>query len=171
VSVSNKFRFIGNNLLSILQKVITNQNFLRYIKYLYNDPLSPTYSDITGRLIDFINSEDILLRPFDPTVLEESKVRVFFYPHRGNFPDRASSVDTLALDILVPWNYWILEGKSQLRAYEIAYEFCKSIDGQQVNGAGTKLVEITDWQQYKVNDQFGLLNLHLTVSNASIGQL
>jgi len=172
MSLSLKFKHMGKNIVKILIPIISNQNFLRYVYYLTDEPLLHQTYDTQGNLINQPDIQDnpigtsLLLTPFDPTVLTNSVVKVFIYPLRGNLSDPISN-DVYEIIILCDISHYILNGSGELRLFMIAYEICQSIDNQYIAGAGSS-VKITDWRMFKVNDTYAGLSVWANVSNGTL---
>lgn len=167
MNTSLKFKHIGTNALKILSHIIFNQNFLRYVKYLDDNPLDSAKPDIEDMLTE---TGDLVLSPFDNRVLTESKIKMFYYPLRGNMKNKSVSPDVYEFDIVCPLQYWIINrtgvGLGDSRPFLMAYEIAKQIDNKNVAGIGT--VEITDWRVGKVNDNYAVLSLFIEVNNANV---
>lgn len=162
--LSLKFKHISMNVTKLILAVITNQNFLRYVSYLdHEDPLSSQRDDISP--LD-VKDDNFILTKFNDKILRESKIVIFFNPYEGSFTHRASNVSTYTMDIIVPYDYWIIEDTGELRAYSIAHEIAKVID--QKNVAGIGLVDIASWESYKVNNSFSGLTLAIRVTDGTV---
>ena len=158
---SFKFKHIENNLLKLLALILTNQNMLKYIYYLDDDPLSqPNVS------VNLLDTNNIILTLFDEKILIEQQIKVFLNPLQGNLEYLPLSDLTYTLDIIIPNSKWILHGLGQLRAYRISDEFAQMVDGQMVAGIGE--TEITRFKTYKVGDSYSGLSLWIRVNSSTM---
>lgn len=164
MTTSYKFRNIEEYLLTIYELIINNQNLLKYMYYLDNDPLS--HANISQSVINNNIKDHILLTLFDINILTDEKVQLFLNPYKGNLRDRPSSDLLYRLDIVVPTDKWRLKGLGQLRAYRIADEFSQMVDGQAIAGVGN--VVIFDFDAFKLSDKFSCLSLKFEVKSLSI---
>ena len=158
---SFKFKHIENNLLKLLALILTNQNMLKYIYYLDDDPLGqPNVS------VNLLDTNNIILTLFDEKILTEQQIKVFLNPLQGNLEYLPLSDLTYTLDIVIPNNKWILHGLGQLRAYRISDEFAQMVDGQMVAGIGE--TEITRFRTYKVGDGYSGLSLWIKINSSTM---
>jgi len=158
---SFKFKHIENNLLKLLALILTNQNMLKYIYYLDDDPLGqPNVS------VNLLETNNIILTLFDEKILTEQQIKVFLNPLQGNLEYLPLSDLTYTLDIVIPNNKWILHGLGQLRAYRISDEFAQMVDGQMVAGIGE--TEITKFRTYKVGDNYSGLSLWIKINSSTM---
>lgn len=164
---SLKLSKIEENLNKLLVLLVGNQNILRYIKYLDNNPLvkDSSHPDIVDDLIDG-ESQNIILTPFDPKVLENTQVKIFLNPYEGNLEDDVIGENIYILDIVCPIQNWRIKGKGQLRTFRIADEFCKMVDGQKVAGIGE--VKVYRFKTGKIENEYAVLSLWVRVKNPSL---
>ena len=143
--------------------MLTNQDLLRYIYYLgdYN-PLDKTLEDVG---IATVKNESFILTPFNPQILLSTKVMLFLNPYNGRFGKGVSADDVYTLDIVIPYDFWIIGETSELRAYSIAHQVAESVDQKKIAGVGN--VVIDSYKAYKVDDTFAGITLLIKVSNAS----
>jgi len=159
--VSQKFKYIEENLTNILYTMVTNQNLLRYISYLDDDPLDPSKPDITSNLI----GTQIMLIPFDLNVLTKQEINLFINPVQGDLSvKRPIGTHTFIIDIVVPNKFWLLKGK--IRAFRIADEIASNIDGLNIAGIGW--VEINRYKIYSLNNAFSSLSLFVDVGGVTV---
>jgi hypothetical protein len=168
---STKFKYLDDNLKLIVSKLSDNQNFVRYVMYLTNDPLALNYKDESGKLIsqpniniNLIDTGNVVLDDFSQEILKEEKVILFLHSSRGTF-DIATSNDLFAIDITYPFTRGILKGFGRTRYNQIAYEFCRSIDMKDV---GIGQVKVYDYIKGSINDKYGILTLLFKICNASV---
>lgn len=154
---------MSQNTLKLIFAMLLNQDLVRYIHYLgdYN-PLDKNLPDI-----DFAEVKDnnFVMTKFNPEILIETKIMMFFNPHRGRFTGQVTAGDMYQLDIIIPYAHWVIKNTGELRAYSIAYEVAQVIDQKNIAGIGK--VEITGWESYKVDNTFSGLTLFMEVTNAT----
>jgi len=158
---SQKLKHVEENLTTILLILCENQNFLRYIKYLDDDPLSLIKPDIG---VGDVFGNNLNITPFDDEVTVEDEVKVFINPLQGNLDRYPVAEDVYSIDIIVPIANWLLSGK--IRPFRIANEICKTIDGQYITGIYR--TEITYFKVSKVNSTLSCLTLFLKINNVTI---
>lgn len=164
MSVSLKLQQIENNLISLLFKLISSQPLCRYIYYLDNDPLSTDKQDIDG--INLINN-NIILKPFDNTILTENLVKLFINPIEGNLKRKPIDEVKFIIDICCPHSCWIIDGQGYLRPFRIAKYICELLDGQnEIMGIGQ--IEVEYFKIFKLSENYSCLTLFLKVNTVTI---
>jgi hypothetical protein len=123
LEVSNKFRFIENNLVKLFSLIYANPIISKYIYYLNDDPQS--MPDVP---IDLMENGNYFLNLFDGNITEEYKIRLFLNPVLGNFSKQPLSDITYLLEIVVPNKYMVLNGRGELRCILILDEISQMID-------------------------------------------
>jgi hypothetical protein len=161
MNATNKFKFMGQNLDKMMYMLVTNQNILRYMKYLDNNPLDVGKTDVAEEELKGQFITDI----FDPEILEVTKNKMFFHPMEGALETQPIGYDIYMLDIIIPSRYWKLEGQGEFRAFKIAEEIAKKIDGQQVAGIG--LIDIIKWKTYRIESSYKGLTLWIKVNSTT----
>lgn len=156
---SFKFKHIENNLLKLLTLIINNQNILKYIYYLDDDPLSKP--DVTENLI----GKNVILTLFDENVLSEQAIKIFINPYKGDLRTQPLSNLSFVIDIVIPNSKWILHGLGQLRAYRIADEIAQLIDQKNVAGIGE--CEITQFKAFRINEEYSGLSLEIKINSST----
>jgi len=164
MSVSLKLQQIENNLVNLLFKLISSQSLCRYIYYLDNDPLSTSKSDVEGT--NLIN-ENIILKPFDQTILTESKVKLFINPLEGNLRKKPTDEVKFTIDICCPHSDWVISGQGHLRPFRIAKYISELIDGQnEIMGIGQ--LELEYFKIYKLSENYSALTLFIKVNSVTM---
>lgn len=159
---SQKFKYMGQNLNKLMMYICSNQNLLRYIKYLDNNPLDPMKSDILD--VDVENQIHTLM--FNPELLNETKISLFVHPLEGTLEMQPIGEDLYVADIVIPNQFWVLKGKGEMRGFNMAYEIANVIDGKNVAGVGK--VEIIRWRSYEVENSYHGLTLWIKVDSITI---
>ncbi len=165
--VSTKFKYISENILKIILALLPNQNLLRYIHYLDEEnkhPLDPTLPNVSAGII---KNNNFIFTHFNEEILTEAKVLIFFNSRHGRFSHKnALSEDIFQMDIIVPYDFWMIEtdGTLELRAYSIAYEIAKVLE-EKSDIAGIGKLSIIDYDSAKVSDRHSRLTLFMKASN------
>ena len=105
---------------------------------------------------------------FNDNIVTDNKILVFVNPAMNNYRSTTLSIDTFAMDVAIPNKYWIIhnDGDIQLRAYEIAYETAKAIDGKSITGIGD--VEIVSAQTGRVGSKgISVISIMIEVKNTA----
>lgn len=171
MSISLKFKHIGTNTVKMLMPIVNNQNFLRYLTYLTDDPLALKTYDRNGQSVNQPDittipiGDTVKLTPFDPNIITESKIIVFFYPLKGDLSNIVGT-DIYELVIACPLQYFILQGSGEFRPFMMAYEIAKMLDSQS-EIAGVAKIEIKNWQIFKASDSNVGLSLLIHVKNGN----
>ena len=159
---SLKFERIEINLEKLLKLLSENKNIQKYIYYLTNNPLLEV--DVP---IDLIDEGYILPTLYDGGTFEDEMVRVFINPVRGNLEGFTLGDIFYNLDIIVPRLKWSLKDIGKYRAYRIADEFSRMVDGQDVAGVGE--VKIIGFNTTMVsNKQYFCLSLGIKVKSLTL---
>jgi hypothetical protein len=158
LSSSLKFENIETNLVKLYVLISSNQNIAKYIYYLVDDPLSIT-EDVP---IDLKDEGYYLLTVFDNSIPQTEKARIFLNPYSGNLKKIGTGEILYQLDIIIPNTKWILNGLGQIRAFRIANEFNKMVDGKPVAGVGSVYIE--GFRTYKVGDTYSGISLFINTS-------
>ena len=158
---SCKFKHIENNLIKLLEVLLSNENLKKYIYHLSDDPLNqPTVE------ADLLETNNIILNLFDSEILDEQRVTLFINPYEGDLRSQPLSDLTFTIDIVVPYSKWLLNGLGQIRVFRIADEIAKDIDQKNVMGIGE--YEITRFRTYKVNNNYSGMTLWIKVNSSTL---
>lgn len=173
--IINNFRNIGKNSVALAFVIKTNQNILRYMKYLGSpDPLAENIKDDDGNIIkdqpDIYNDDEIMkniiLRPFDNTdIPKELQVKIFLNSWKADFENLGVNGFLYTLDIICPNLYWIRENEGDFLPSIISGYFSEIVDNQEVAGVGK--VRILSFTRAKVNDNYSSWSLIIRVKNIS----
>lgn len=159
---SMKFKHLSTNRMKIVNVLLKNQRLLKYLTYLNDNPLSGENVSAGVVLKNNIN-----LTKFDEEILSDTKISVFFTTGNIRFIKGQTTSDTVyTMDIVLPNKYWTIYSNMMERPVEIVNEISKSIDQQRVAGIGE--VWISSVNTGKVNDDYAVLNLKISVANGTI---
>lgn len=162
---SLKFKNIEKYLIAILKLIQQNQNILRYIKYLNDNPLDTSNPNITSNLV---KDGNIIPTMFDITLTNIEEVKMFIYPKQGSLKDKPLGDVFFHIDILIPDEHWTLSGLGQFRAFRIADEITQMIDGQS-EIAGTGQINVVDFNAFKLtSSNYTVLSLRVLVNSCTL---
>lgn len=164
---SQKFKYISDNTSKLVNEMLTNQNLAKYIYYLDNEkhPLDPSNPSISPIRVRDKNFKFVL---FDDNIVADTQILVFVNPAMNNYRGTTLSIDTFVMDVAIPNKYWIIHngGDIQLRAYEIAYETAKAVDGKSITGIGD--VEIVSAQTGRIGSKgISVISIVIEVKNTA----
>lgn len=163
-NLSMKFANMGQDVSNIAEKLMNDQSLLRLIRYLDDNPLDVLKTDIIAKGISDAN---FVLTPFNTDVLIELKPVLFIHPTQGNLREVPLSTDIIAIDIVCPYEFWILKGRGELRPFMIASECAKILDGQN-EIAGWGKMSIFDWKETRINQKNGCISLLIKIKNNTL---
>lgn len=164
MSASLKFKFIEKSLLDILSLIVSNQNLLRYIKYLDNDPLNPSHPNIDDSLIN----TNIFISPFDESIADGLEVKVFFYPAKSNLRSNVLGKHTFLFDIVCPIQYFLLPGMGMIRPIRIADELAQVIDQKLITGIGETTILEANLFRLSNDSDYIIYSLPIEVNSTAI---
>ena len=159
---SQKFKSIENNLSKILYMVQTNPNFLRYMKYLDNDPLNPDKPDINLEEVEGQFFDEL----FDGNTQETKQVLVFFSEQSGNLKSQPLGSDMYVMEFVIPKEFNTLQGFGKKRCTRLAFEVSTRIDGKNIAGIGQ--VEIVKYNKFNIGTDYVGYTLWIEVSTPTI---
>ena len=131
---SLKFQPISENTNKIVDELLKNQEFLRWITYLVDNPSSPIMPDVPP---DNILGDKLILTDFNPIILKEKEIKVFLTPHRG--VQRKGGIltdDIYEMNITMPNEYGYIYKLRRDRFSEIARRVAIILDQQFITGIG-----------------------------------
>lgn len=171
---SFKFRYISKHALTLAEKIYSNQNILRYLSYLTDDPLSQETLNRKGELVVqpditvLFEDSGISLEAYDKNIITEDRCYIFLTPAKGHLKAETNAGKiTYIVDIITPYKFKILKGTNEYRDALIADEISRMIDGHRVTGFGD--VEITDFATGKLQDgKYNYFTLYIEVGNLAI---
>jgi len=111
--ISTKFAYIEDSIKAMLEPLKSDQNFLRLINYLSDFPYQQSYYDDAQNLVlqpdivmpyDLIGNSDILLTLFNPLIVKDAKVYIFFSHLHFNSNDTTALIEhNFVMDIVIPY--------------------------------------------------------------------
>ena len=131
-----RFAVMGDNTFKIANKLMSNKDLCRLLKYQVRDPLNKDkYPDVDGA--ELINRQ-ILIVPkiFDDSTEKMSYVTALFSNFVVNQLNPEFKISTIRFDIACPYEEWLLDGRT-LRPYLIMEEIDKMFNEAKMQGIGT----------------------------------
>lgn len=131
-----RFAVMGDNTFKIANKLMSNKDLCRLLKYQVRDPLNKEkYPDVDGA--ELINRQ-ILIVPkiFDDSTEKMSYVTALFSNFVVNQLNPEFKISTIRFDIACPYEEWLLDGRT-LRPYLIMEEIDKMFNEAKMQGIGT----------------------------------
>lgn len=131
-----RFAVMGDNTFRIANKLMSNKDLCRLLKYQVRDPLNTEkYPDVDGS--ELINRQ-ILIVPkiFDDSTEKMSYVTALFSNFVVNQMNTEFKISTIRFDIACPYEEWLLDGRT-LRPYLIMQEIDQMFNGAKMQGIGT----------------------------------
>jgi hypothetical protein len=137
---------LNNNLMVVLNKLITNQNLCKLLYYTSTDPLSEANISDTRTLI----KKNIIPKPFIQGVIETPCSFLTVYFDNFTFANRSYSDGRIIFEAIVHESLWDIKGG--IRPYSILDEIELLFDNQKVIGIGK--TQIDSIRQLWVNDSY-----------------
>lgn len=130
-----RFEVMGTNTFNIANKLMSNQNLCRLLKYQVRDPFEKKYPDVDG--IELLNKQIMIVpKIFDDSTEKTSYVVAIFSNFVTNALNPDFKLSTIRFDIACPYDEWVLNGQS-LRPYLMMQEIDNMFNGAQMAGIGT----------------------------------
>ena len=130
-----RFEVMGTNTFNIANKLMSNQNLCRLLKYQVRDPFEKKYPDVDG--IELLNKQIMIVpKIFDDSTEKTSYVVAIFSNFVTNVLNPDFKLSTIRFDIACPYDEWVLNGQS-LRPYLMMQEIDNMFNGAQMAGIGT----------------------------------
>lgn len=172
---SLKFSFVEDNTMLMLDALATNQNFLRFSQYLLNSPLENVAHDKDGNEVSqpdiitdgigLVSNKIIFLTLFNPTIITEEKIYMFFSPFEGKNEEGQPLMHNLYIfDFIIPYSSMIMYDNKQ-RIFKIANEICRSWDNQYIGGVGKTIMY--KWKTAPVNAIYQGMKLYFKIDDSA----
>lgn len=131
-----RFAVMGTNTFNIANKLMSNQNLCRLLKYQVRDPLDDKkYPDVDG--VDLLNKQIMIVpKIFDDSTEKTSYVVAMFSGFNVNAINPDFKLSTVRFDVACPYDEWVLDYKS-LRPYLLMQEIDDMFNQAQMAGIGT----------------------------------
>ena len=129
-----RFAVMGDNTFKILNKLVSNQQICRLLKYQVRDPFSDKYEDVDG--IDLLNKQILAVpKVFDASTEKMSYIVAVFDNFVVNQSNPDFKISTVRFDIACPYDEWLLNENS-LRPYLIMQEIDSMFNQGKLAGIG-----------------------------------
>lgn len=131
-----RFAVMGTNTFNIANKLMSNQNLCRLLKYQVRDPLNKEkYPDVDG--INLLNKQIMIVpKIFDDSTEKTSYIVAIFSNFVTNTLNPDFKLSTVRFDVACPYDEWVLDDRS-LRPYLMMQEIDNMFNGAQMAGIGT----------------------------------
>ena len=130
-----RFAVMGENLFKIANRLITNQDLCRLLKYQDPDPLvkDEKHPDVNG--IDLLHKQIVLIPKYPEDGIEYSYVLAVFdnFTINPNNPD--FKLTRIRFDVVCPYTEWIIN-ENTLRPYLIMAEIDDMFNQAKLSGIG-----------------------------------
>ncbi len=131
-----RFAVMGTNTFNIANKLMSNQNLCRLLKYQVRDPFDKEkYPDVDG--VSLLNKQIMIVpKIFDDSTEKTSYVVAIFSGFTVNQLNVDYKLSTVRFDVACPYDEWVLNEQS-LRPYLMMQEIDNMFNGAQMAGIGT----------------------------------
>ena len=131
-----RFEVMGTNAFNIANKLMSNQNLCRLLKYQVRDPFDKEkYQDVDG--VELLNKQIMIVpKIFDDSTEKTSYIVAIFSNFITNALNPDFKISTIRFDVACPYDEWVLNDKS-LRPYLMMQEIDNMFNGAQMAGIGT----------------------------------
>lgn len=160
-TISTKFKNTSANKMNLLMAILENESLRKWIYYLTDNPENEP--DVP---VDALLKRNIIPTKFNPDIIKESKVILLIDPVEGGFNFNLPSVETWAINIIMPNEFWFMEQYGKERIFEIAHLIAQSVDDQRLTGLGKVLIK--SYKTYNINQTWTALTLFAEVVNTNI---
>lgn len=163
---SMRYKSISDDTNILVDALLNNQDFLKWIAYLEPNPSSMPYVPPKHIL-----KNRLVLTKFNESILIENEVKVFLY-YLKSIPNRNSLlIDNIyEVHIVLPNDYSFIYEYRLNRLTEIARRIAISLDQQRLTGIGEVKINAND-ETYKINETYVGMTLFITVINGSIKEI
>ena len=125
---------LGINLQKICSRLLANDELVKLLYYVEQDPLGQTV--LTPEQKKAIFNDLICIIPRVGTRTDSKSVIAVYVPKAAGLSGNSEyKTVTIAIDVFVPLTQWIIKD-SNLRPFAIMGEIQKSLNGKTVNGLG-----------------------------------
>ena len=157
-TLSTKFKNTSHNKMKLLMAILENGELRKWLYYLTDDPSAE--KDVE---VDDVLNRNIIVTKFNENIIKESTALLLIDPTEGGFNFNMPSVETWAITIIIPNEFWFMQQYGSERIFEIAHLVAQTIDDQRLAGIGKVL--ITSYKLYNINQRWTALTLFTEVVN------
>lgn len=167
-TISNKIRKIGGIEAYMTQKIDSNKEIRRFMRYMTVNPLSSRGVDQNGKVINqnelkyslTVNSDEgdkcLYTMGFKEDMINEMIPMIFVHSYSGKFGDVVGGIN-VAVDIVVPTHYNELKYIEEKRAVEIACKIADELDDitikedSWVEKLGNLNIKLTNYNEHRLS--------------------
>lgn len=130
-----RFEVMGEDIFKIVEKLQSNQNLLKLLKFTDKNPL--THPDLTQEEIDEMLHKNLLIVPKIPDEDENKNcyIVVLLDTYEVDEINSDFKLVKIRFDVVCPFDKWVINNKS-LRPYLIMNELDKMFNEQKLSGIG-----------------------------------
>jgi hypothetical protein len=174
--ISTKFKAIESDMIAIINKLGSDQLFVRWLKNLNQYPLeqSAGFDDSGVEILqpdfasnyDLVGNGDICPYLFMPTIVTDAHPYIFFSHLEFRSSDSSSALvtHTYVMDILVPYSQIMVQDK--LRNIRIIDRIMVDVDNTYITGIGRLFIH--KGRDYVANDTYQGATLTITIDNSRV---
>ena len=126
---------LGINLQKICSRLLTNEELVKLLYYVDQDPLGKANLTTEQKQKEIFNDLICIIPRVGTRTDSKSAIAVYVPKAAGLSGNSEYKTVTIAVDIFVPLTQWIIKD-SNLRPFAIMGEIQKSLNGKTVNGLG-----------------------------------
>lgn len=172
--ISTKFNHVEEDMIKIINKLGSDQLFVRWLKNLNQYPLelSAGFDDQGNEILqpnfalpyDLINNGDICLYLFMPKIVVDAHPYIFFSHLDFKSDDYHSALvnHSYVIDIVIPYSQITVQDK--LRNIRLIDRIMEDIDNTYLAGIGRMFIH--KGRDYVVNDIYQGTTLYISIDNS-----
>ena len=130
-----RFEVVGEDIFAILERITSDQDLLKLIKYMDKDPLS--HPDLTENEIDELLNKNILITPkiLDTTIDLNNYIVILLNDYEVDRTNDEFKQVSIQFNVICPIEKWIINQKN-LRPYMMMNRIDKLFNKKQLAGIG-----------------------------------
>lgn len=167
---STRYGNVSENINDLVDELIQNENLLRWLTYLDDNPLSTNKPNVKRK---GVIGDKIILTRINENILTKTEAKLFIYPRGGVEKRNMKNVMAETIfeaNILLPNELGYIYPMRVDRFAAIASEIAKSLDGKNITGVGDVKVS-TSFNTYKVNEIYTGMMFFINTTNSVMGKL
>lgn len=135
MATQRRFEVMGEDIFKMIQKILSNQNLLKLLKFTDPNPLN--HPDLTQDEIDDMLHKNVLIVPKMPDTLDEKLcyVIVILNTYDVSPNNQDFKIATVRFDVICPMDRWVINAKT-LRPYLIMSEIDTMFNEKSIAGIG-----------------------------------
>lgn len=160
---SKRYQDVSRNLNEIVDELLKNENLLKWLTYLVDDPLS-----LPKVPPNKVLGNQIVLTRVNTDILPKAETKLFIVPKGGIDHRQGVLTDTVfEVNIISPHKTGYIYSTRVDRYTEVASEIAKSLDCKHITGVGDVTVS-SNFTSYKIDETYAGMLLHITATNQRI---